>query len=212
MVIRLNFQETLKDYHFPVKTLSPPQLTLALPEEAIAGFASLLQHGILNAVDQPVPILPFLLALPGFTAEYIEKTVQTIFIDGVAADSLDRSLAAGSTLALSAAMPGLAGAIFRRQGLHGSLRSQPAAKVATNSSAAGFITLKLFNSIAADRVRDLLIQGICISGKTLHDFAARREHLFQPPVGLSFAGQVLDSADLLAVAAGIPVLMVQARS
>jgi hypothetical protein len=194
-----------------MKTGLPPLLTLAMPEEAVAGFASLLQHGILYAIDQPVAILPFLLTLPGFTSEYIEKTVQTIFIDGVAADSLDRSLAAGSTLALSAAMPGLAGAIFRRQGLHGSLRSQPAAKVATNPSASGFITLKLFNSIAADRVRDLLVQGICISGKTLHDFAARREHLFQSPVGLSFAGQALDSADLLGVAAGISVLMVKAR-
>jgi len=194
-----------------MKTVPPPQLTLTLPEEAVAGFASLLQHGILYAVDQPVAILPFLLALPGFTAEYIEKTVQTIFIDGVAGDSLDRSLSAGSTLALSAAMPGLAGAIFRRQGLHGSLRSQPAAKVATNPSAAGFITLKLFNSIAADRVGDLLIHGIHISGKALHDFAARREHLFQPPVRLSFSGQVLDFAEVLGVTAGIPVLMVQAR-
>ncbi len=194
-----------------MKTVPPPQLTLTLPKEAVAGFASLLQHGILYAVDQPVAILPFLLALPGFSSEYIEKTVQTIFIDGVAADSLDRSLSAGSTLALSAAMPGLAGAIFRRQGLHGSLRSQPTAKVATNPSAAGFITLKLFNSIAADRVGDLLIHGIHISGKALHDFAARREHLFQPPVRLSFAGQVLDFAKVLGVTAGIPVLLVQAR-
>ena len=117
------------DFQRSMKTAPIPQLTLVLPEEAVAGFASLLQHGILFAVDRPVAILPFLLTLPGFTPEYIEKTVQTIFINGVAADSLDRSLAAGSTLALSAAMPGLAGAIFRRQGLHGSLRSQPVAVV-----------------------------------------------------------------------------------
>lgn len=193
-----------------MKTAPIPQLTLALPEEAVAGFASLFQHGILFAVDRPVAILPFLLALPGFTPEYIEKTVQTIFINGVAADSLDRSLAAGSTLALSAAMPGLAGAIFRRQGLHGSLRSQPVAKVESNPSAFGYITLKLFNSIAADRVRDLLTQGILVSGKALHDFAARREHLFAPPVLPMLAGQLLDSADLLGIVANRPVVMVQA--
>ncbi len=193
-----------------MKTALIPQLTLALPEEAVAGFASLLQHGILFAVDRSVAILPFLLTLPGFTAEYIEKTVQTIFINGVAADSLDRSLAAGSTLALSAAMPGLAGAIFRRQGVHGSLRSQPAAKVESNPSASGFITLKLFNSIAADRVQDLLNHGIHLSGKALHDFAARREHLFTPPVVLSFAGQTLNSADLLRTVAEHPILLVKA--
>lgn len=193
-----------------MKTAPIPQLILVLPEEAVVGFASLLQHGILFAVDRPVAILPFLLTLPGFTPEYIEKTVQTIFINGVAADSLDRSLTAGSTLALSAAMPGLAGAIFRRQGLHGSLRSQPVAKVESNPSAIGYITLKLFNSIAADRVRDLLTQGILVSGKALHDFAARREHLFQQPVALSFAGQSLESADLLGIVANRPVVMVQA--
>jgi hypothetical protein len=192
-----------------MKTLPIPRLTLTLPEEAVAGFASLLQHGVLFAVDRPVALLPFLLALPGFTAEYIEKTVQTIFINGVAADSLDRSLAAGATLALSAAMPGLAGAIFRRQGLHGSLRSQPVAKVEVNPFASGFITLKLFNSIAADRILDLLTQGIQISGKALYDFATRREHLFQPPVVLTFAGQPLNSADLLPAVAEYPVLAVQ---
>jgi hypothetical protein len=189
---------------------TPLELTLILPEEAVAGFASLLQHGILYAVERPVAILPFLLALPGFTPEYIEKTVQTIFINGVAADSLDRSLAAGSTLALSAAMPGLAGAIFRRQGLHGSLRSQPAGKVESSSTASGYITLKLFNSIAADRVRDLLIQGIQVSGKTLHDFAARREHLFAPPVLPMLAGQTLDPSRLLGIVANRPIVMVRA--
>jgi hypothetical protein len=193
-----------------MKTVSVPLLVVHLPEEAVAGFASLLQHGMLFAIDRPVAILPFLLALPGFSAEYIEKTVQTIFINGVAADSLDRTLSAGSTLALSAAMPGLAGAIFRRQGMHGSLRSQPAVTVQPNPAVSGFITLKLFNSIAADRVRDLLIHGIHFSGKALHDFAARQEHLFQPPVVISFNGRQLRSTDLLASVAGCPIVKMQA--
>ncbi len=86
-----------------------PQLTLDLPDSAVPGFAALLQHGILCPVAGPVQIRPFLLALPGFTADYIEGTVQTIFINGSAADTLDRPLGCGGTLALSAAMPGLAG-------------------------------------------------------------------------------------------------------
>lgn len=195
--------------HSPV---SFPRLYVALPPEAVNGFASLLQHGILFPADQPVAIVPFLLSLPGFTAQYIETTVQTIFINGVAADRLDRDLTNGSTLALSAAMPGLAGAIFRRHGVHGSLRSQPAAKAQPSpSSASGFITLKLFNSIAADRVHDLLPAGILITGKAFHDFAAKREHLFQPPVELSFAEQTLAYTELLPVVAECPVMRVQAR-
>jgi len=104
---------------------SPPQLVISVPRDSAAGFASLLQYGFLLAVDKPVALLPLLLSLPGFTAEYLEKTVQTIFINGVAADRLDQPLSGGGTVALSAAMPGLAGAIFRRQGIHGVLRSTP---------------------------------------------------------------------------------------
>ncbi|MBV5318970.1 MAG: hypothetical protein JZU50_14330 [Desulfobulbaceae bacterium] len=194
-----------------MNTFLLPQLTLALPAEAVLGFASLLQHGMLVGVDRPVAVLPLLLTLPGFTAEYIEKTVQTIFINGVAADSFDQLLPAGSTLALSAAMPGLAGAIFRRQGLHGTLRSQPEAKVAIPQSASGFITLKLFNSIATDRIRDLLPHGICCTGKRFHDFAAQREYLFQPPVAVSFADQPLEFAELLQTVAKCPLLLVTAN-
>ena len=46
-----------------------PQLTLDLPDSAVPGFAALLQHGILCPVAGPVQIRPFLLALPGFTAD-----------------------------------------------------------------------------------------------------------------------------------------------
>ncbi len=42
--------------------------------------------------------------------------MQTIFINGSAADTLDRPLGTGRYPNLSAAMPGLAGAIFRREG------------------------------------------------------------------------------------------------
>ena len=188
----------------------PPCLTLTVPPQTLAGFASLLQHGILFPVDRPVAMVPFLLSLPGFTAEYIEKTVQTIFIDGVAADSLDRDLAAGNTLALSAAMPGLAGAIFRRQGLHGSLRSRPENTKKPGSPASGFLTLKLFNSIATDRVHDLLSPGVLVTGKACHEFAAMREWLFQPPAMAAIDGQTVEYGALLPRIAECPVVTVRA--
>lgn len=188
-----------------------PQLTIDLTPESLAGFASLFQHGLLFPVSQPVPLVPFLLSLPGFTGDYIEKTVQTIFVDGIAADSLDRDLTAGSTLALSAAMPGLAGAIFRRQGIHGSLRSQPQKQKKSGEAAAGLITLKLFNSIATDRIQDLLTAGVLVSGKAFHDFAGMREGLFQPPVMVQHEGQRVEYSALLPLAAGFPLLRIKAE-
>lgn len=190
---------------------SPPLLTLNLQPAALAGFASLLQHGILFAVDGPVPLVPFLLSVPGFSEDYIERTVQTIFINGVAADSLDRDLAAGTTLALSAAMPGLAGAIFRRQGIHASLRSRPRdSKHQTPGDASGFIIVKLFNQIATDRVADLLAATILVTGKSWHDFAAMRTALFAPPAAVLFNDHIMDVQILLRSTVEYPLIRVRA--
>jgi hypothetical protein len=175
------------------------------------GFASLLQHGILYAVDQPVDIHSFLLSLPGFSAEYMEKTVQTIFINGTAADSLDRPLGCGETLALSAAMPGLAGAIFRRHGRHSSLRSPTAIREQPGNRGAGYITLKLFNSVAVDRVFDLMSQGVLIHSQAYYDYAVRREIFFQPPVEFSLADRSLSYADMLHAVRQMPLVKIQLR-
>ena len=194
----------------PPSSSSPsyPVLSLALPPELLPGFASLLQHGILFPLRHPIPLLAFLVSLPGFSADYIEKNVQTIFIDGVAADSLDRALAGGTTVALSAAMPGLAGAIFRRQGVHGSLRSQPVNQSTHAQSGAGFLTLKLFNSIATDRIGDLLRQGILVSGKALANFARTRGHLFEALVSIRLDGQELAYPALLEQAEKLDLLQI----
>ena len=189
-----------------------PCLTITLPRAKAAGFASLLQHGILFAVDGPVAIRPFLLSLPGFSADYIEGAVQTIFINGVAADSLDKPLTAGSTLALSAAMPGLAGAIFRKQGAHGSLRSRQVSDAQPESTEAGYLTLKLFNSIAVDRVLDLAGKGLLLRGKAVRDFATRRPELFQPSAELSLDGRTVDYADMLATIATLPMVAIRLKT
>jgi len=174
-----------------------PTLELNLPATALPGFASLLQHGVLFPIQKPTPLLSFLITLPGFSADYIEENVQTIFINGVAADSLNKEMVDGTTVALSAAMPGLAGAIFRRQGVHGSLRSKQVTDAPPVQSGAGFLILKFFNSIATDRVKDLLQEGVLVSGKALVRFAQMREHLFESPICLKLDGQEVPYTNLL---------------
>ncbi len=188
-----------------------PTLELDLPAEAFPGFASLLQHGVLFPIEKSTPLLALLVTLPGFSAEYIEKNVQTIFINGVAADSLNKEMVDGTTVALSAAMPGLAGAIFRRQGVHGSLRSKQVTDAPLEQSGAGFLTLKFFNSIATDRVADLLQKGILVSGKALVKFARMRGHLFEPPIGLKLDGEKVAYADLLGKAENWDMVRVQLK-
>jgi hypothetical protein len=194
---------------FSMNTVSAPHILVSLPRSTTIGFASLLQHGSFFPVDRPTPLLPFILSLPGFTREYIENTIQTIFVDGVATDSLDTILYDGSVVALSAAMPGLAGAIFRRQGIHSILRSKPADDIVANQDGPGFVTVKMFNSIATDRVDELLRHGIFVDGAAFSAFALTRSYLFNPPVTLSFSGTNVDFSQLLALVARDQVMKLQ---
>ncbi len=133
-------------------------------------LATLLQRGFLVPVTGTVSIAELLKDLPGFDETYIRKRVQTIFVNGLAEDNAARKLAPGDTLALSAAMPGLAGAIFRRGGQHASLRTRPLTAEPLKADQSGHITLKLFNMIAAETGPLLLQAGILIKGKTMGRF------------------------------------------
>ena len=188
---------------------APPLLTMTLPGKKAEVFASLLQHGILYPVEQPVALGDFLLSLPGFSQEYLEQCVQTIFINGAAADSFDAVLAPGSIVALSAAMPGLAGAIFRRQGLHSSLRSQVASTRAVAAEGPGFIKVKFFNHIAIDRACDVLSRGALVEGRAWHDFAARRADIFQAPATLILNQEAIEYKRLLQEVDKYPMINLQ---
>jgi len=141
----------------------------------MARLAPLLQRGFLVPDPGPITLYDFLLDLPGFDHEYITSRIETIFINGCAADSLETALPTGGTIALSAAMPGLAGAIFRKGGVHASLRSKPAQTPTPQPAAGGYVAVKLFNMIAADTVENLLASGILMKGPVLARFFNRQQ-------------------------------------
>lgn len=160
----------------------PLEVTLHLhtTKGAADKMATLLQRGVLLPVSKALPIVDLLTKLPGFTPEYIKDRVQTIFVNGLAEDDTARQLAAGDTLALSAAMPGLAGAIFRRGGRHASLRTRPLAAPTHKADQSGFITLKLFNMVATETGPQLLQSGILIRGTILARFLDRQGERILP--------------------------------
>ena len=143
-------------------------------------IATLLQRGFELPVTHPVTIAELLTGLPGFSTEYIIDRVQTIFVNGLAEDNTGRELAAGDTLALSAAMPGLAGAIFRRGGQHASLRTRPEATRRPDVNQSGYITLKLFNMVATETGPQLMKAGVLIRGTILTRFLDRQAERILP--------------------------------
>ena len=89
-------------------------------------------------------------------------------------------------------------------------RRRPDGRGGVAGPVSGFITLKLFNSIAADRIRDLLTLGFLMPGKAVHDFAVMREGLLHPPAVLTLDGRDLACDELLRVVGECPLVAVRA--
>lgn len=156
-----------------------PAITLQLSQEGIDKFTALLQSGVEIETNAGEPLLQFLEKIPGFTPEYIDNEIQTIFLDGTAIDDVHAPLTDTETvIALSAAMPGLSGAIYRKNSIHSPLRSvhhqYDTAKVDEKTIS---IYLKLFNSIARDRGAEMLRQGVTLKTSTMLTFLQTRPWL-----------------------------------
>lgn len=146
---------------------------LILDAHKIHGFFPLLQRGFMVKVRVGCSIKTVLCKQLGLNPEYVEKRIKTIFLDGKPVDDIDSAIIKEeSTLALSAAMPGLAGAILRRGGHLASLRSQIAhrqGKKAT-SRREGIVVLKLFNLIIDELGSIFLKRGILLKREDLESF------------------------------------------
>ncbi len=155
-----------------------PRLVFKMIPEKIDMFTSILQAGIKIPTHNGNSIGVFLEALPGFTADYITDAIQTIFLNGTATDDLETPLdGQNPVLAISAAMPGLAGAIFRKNSLHAALRTTKKDSVVASKCSQITVTLKLFNSIARDRGTQLLHNGIEIDAVNISRFLETRNTL-----------------------------------
>lgn len=181
-------------------TEDPPHLTLRIAPNSIDTFSSLLQAGVQIRADRALSIGAFLEGLPGFTAEYITDQVQTIFLNGSATDDMETVLGGNTpVLAVSAAMPGLAGAIFRKNSLHAALRTTKAAGQDSSSAGRVMVTLKLFNAIARDRGGELLRQGVTIKAAALAQFMDKRSILAPLIQDIDVQGRTIARDELPAV-------------
>ncbi len=155
-------------------------LTLHVTEDSIERFTTLLQGGVQISTIRGESLGIFLDRLPGFTMDYIVDRVQTIFLDGNAVDDLQTQLSNDDNiLAISAAMPGLAGAIFRMNSLHAALRTKgDVEQILTEDEDQINVTLKLFNMIAQERGGALLKMGVHLSGNSISNFLSERPSLF----------------------------------
>jgi hypothetical protein len=100
-----------------------PRLDILIPADTINQYTTLLQAGILEERSASTTVGGLLASLPGFTMQYIRERIETIFLNGLPIDNLETIINGPSpvALAISAVMPGLAGAIFRKNSFHAAL-------------------------------------------------------------------------------------------
>lgn len=159
-------------------------------------YTTVFQGGVLIEARAGMSLGSFLDALPGFNHDYIVNEIQTIFLDGTAIDDLETPLDGNHpVLALSAAMPGLAGAILRKNSFHAALRTTVTERRDHHDRGPITLTLKLFNSIARDCGPALLAAGIRLDSGVLRVFRATHPNL---AVGLHHI--VLDGETITAAA------------
>lgn len=142
-------------------------LHMTMQESAVSAFFQLLACGFHIDVFSGQTIQNLLCGQIGLDKDYVDTRIQTVFLNGRAVDNIETAIVPyGATLALSAAMPGLVGATFRRGGHYSIMRSQ--ISHSENRSSAKIkdkkFILKLFNIIGKELGPDFLSKGIWVDG------------------------------------------------
>lgn len=176
-------------------------LSLKLKPGRESRLLPIFQQGVYLKTRAGLP-LSEVLEEAGFSLKYLEEKVQTVFLDGSAIDDLDCAIVeGGSVVALSGAMPGLAGAILRKGSPISTLRSRTSPRMAPHriEDTMHVFRLKLFNTIANEMGPELLHRGIFVKRSELEDFLSNRHELLEESLlETELDGVPISPAELLA--------------
>ncbi len=148
-------------------------IPLEIPSNHTAFLNPIWQTGVTLNVDVATSVRNVCRQI-GISDDYLDERIQTLFLNGKAIDDPDTTIVPDrAVLALSAAMPGLAGATLRKGGSYASFRKAiteaSASAASPPSPQKGSIILKLFNFISQELAPILLRYGIQIPTAALLD-------------------------------------------
>jgi len=153
--------------------MSNPTLSLIAEPKLFEKFFQLLQKGVKVRARVGSTVLSFLCDDLGLSPEYVDKRIQTLFLNGKTIDNPDTAvLKEDSTLALSAAMPGVLGATLRKGSYYARMRNEISHQEQSQGITVheGFILLKLFNLLSAEIGPAVLGRGLWMKGEELNHF------------------------------------------
>jgi len=164
------------------KSISPGNVSLTIDASLITAFSQLLQHGFWLKGNVECSVKSFLCEQFGIEPEYLGKRIQTIFLDGQPVDDVKTAILHDrATLSLSAAMPGLAGAVMRKGGFYARMRDQISYKgeIMSCSMQPGRVFVKLFNLPLQELGPFFLERGIWVNGNILANIITARTNDFR---------------------------------
>jgi hypothetical protein len=178
-------------------------VSLHLPPSLCSRLLPLWQEGLWLRVATPGRSIAAILRRQlGVAPEYLERRLQTIFLNGKPVDDVEQTLVApGDCLALSAAMPGLVGATFRKKGLIASFRAGITLRQTSSPWTSGpcWMRLKLFNLLAQEWGPGLLARGVWLAKKDFYLFLQRQGEDFWSRSRVFLDGRNLSAPDLPAL-------------
>ena len=148
-------------------------LCLVLEKNQLPRLLAFWQKGLLIPAQVGCSLKALLCGQFGLSPAYLQERIKTIFLNGKSVDDPDTAIIrSGSILALSGALPGLAGATLRRAGFLASFRSQLTHE--ENKTAVspedGIITVKLFNLLVDELGPVLLKRGVLLPSRDFAEF------------------------------------------
>lgn len=155
----------------------PHAVSLVLNGERFPLLHPLLRRGFWIRASAGASLRDVLIRDLGFSEEAVSERIQTAFLEGEVVDDLDAvSPGSGSTVALSAAMPGLLGASLRKGGIYAGLRGSITSKGSSADSGRGTreVRIKLYNLLAGEWGDFFLERGIMAEAHELRALVEER--------------------------------------
>ncbi len=171
---------------------------LGVPRRMLGELHGLLQEGVLMEVPEGCSVWEVLIREFGLETEFVEKRIQTIFHNSKPVDDLEKAYVRdGDTIAVSAAMPGLVGAVMRRGGELSSLRNGisacPEDGPCENASCKAQVRVKFFNLLLAEIGDELLQEGVLVPDTRLQELlAGLPDSFWEVSQGIEIKGHKLD--------------------
>jgi hypothetical protein len=152
------------------------KINIVTTKALLPRFLKLLEQGFFVKTQAGCSIKDLLCEQLQIEEEYLDKRIQTLFLNGKAVDDVERAyLQDDATLALSAAMPGLVGATFRKGGNLAPMRNSISydAGISIKGEGEARAKLKLFNMVLKELGPIFLANGVWIQNDKFNEFLDR---------------------------------------